>query len=76
MKYLLLLICLLNVSCATLESKSTITVKDNKVTFDSARPVKMTMKNGEIEYTYDRQSESWASKMISMFTLGLVGSRR
>ena len=56
--------------CATLSSTGTITVLDDGVTFDSARPAKMTMKKGEVEYTYDSQTESWVSKIIGILTLG------
>ncbi len=59
------------IGCATLSSKSTITVLDDGVTFDSARPAKMTMKKGDIEYTYDSQTESWVSKIIGILTLGV-----
>ncbi len=59
------------IGCATLSSTGTITVLDNGVTFDSPRPAKMSMKKGDIEYTYDSQTESWVSKIIGILTLGV-----
>lgn len=70
MKYLLILVFLMG--CSTLSSTGTITVLDDGVVFDSPRPAKMSMKKGDVEYTYDSQSESWVSKIISIMTLGVI----
>lgn len=58
--------------CSTLSSTGTITVVDNGVVFDSPRPAKMTMKKGDIEYTYDSQAESLFSKLMGILTLGVL----
>ena len=60
-------------------STASIVETDTGVEFNTSRPVKMTMKKGEkgeVEYTYDSQTESLISKIVSIFILGLVGSRR
>lgn len=77
-----LLLCLLLVGfmgCASLRkigSTATIVTTDNSVTFTASRPTKMTMKDGEKEYTFDSQTPSLLSRIMSAVTLGAVGGRR
>ena len=61
--------------CATVKGTGVITVVDDGVEFTSSKPAKMTMKQGDTEYTYDSQSEGLISKIISMLTLGAVTRR-
>ena len=71
-KLFLFLLSLLIMGCATLSPTSTITVKDDGVTFSSSRPAKMSLKKGDTEYTYDSQAESFFSKLMGVLTLGAM----
>ena len=72
----LLIICMSNISCATLKSTGTITKTSNGVEFVTDRPAKMTMEKEGETYTYDSQTPSLLSRIMSAVTLGVVGTRR
>ena len=78
MKKLLIIILFFmsSISCATLKSTGTITKTSNGVKFETDRPAKMTMEKDGETYTYDSQTPSLLSRIMSAVTLGVVGTRR
>lgn len=54
---------------------SRIVVVTDGVIFTSSKPVKMTMKDGDTEYTYDSQKEGWLSRLMGAFAFGAVATR-
>lgn len=54
------------------------TKRGSGVRFKTSSPTKMTMKkdkDGNVEYTFDSQAQSWLSKLIGALMGGLVGRR-
>lgn len=62
--------------CASVKGTALIKKTEKGVEFEASRPVKMTMKEGESEYTYDSQAPSLLSRIMSAVTLGVVGAGR
>ena len=62
-------------SCASLKNKATIEKTSTGIMFTASQPCEMSMKEGETEYKFDGKSESLFSKIISIFTLGMVGRK-
>ena len=76
MKYVILSIFLLTVTgCATLNNTATINKTPSGVEFNTSQPCEMTMKEDNVEYTYNGKAESLISKIISVLTLGVISTR-
>ena len=73
---IIILFCMSSISCATLKSTGTITKTPDGVEFVTDRPAKMTMEKEGETYTYDSQTPSLLSRIMSAVTLGVVGTRR
>lgn len=77
MRIVMLLVCaVLLCGCASVQGTASIRKTETGVEFESSRPSKMTMKEGEVEYTYDSQAPSLLSRIMSAVTLGVVGAGR
>lgn len=70
MKIYIILLSVLLMGCASLHGTASITETDDGVKFEASRPTKMTMKDGEKEYTFDSQSQSLLSRVMSALALG------
>ena len=62
--------------CSSVNGTALIRKTKTGVKFESSRPAKMTMKEGDNEYTYDSQAPSLLSRIMSAVTLGVVGAGR
>lgn len=74
-KYLSIILVLFLTSCASLSNTATIERTETGVTITVSQPASVTMEKDGEKYTFDSKSESLISKIVSIFTLGLVGRR-
>ena len=73
MRCLVILFCLVNISCATLNNTATIKETEKGVVFKTNQSVSMSMEKDGKKYTYDSKAESLMSKIVSILTLGAIG---
>ena len=52
-----------------------IIVVETGVQFKMKKPGKMSMKDGDKEYTFDSQKEGWLSRLMGAFAFGAVATR-
>lgn len=86
MKFILIFFLLFSLlfsgGCASLRNASPVSNTssileiENGVEFTANKPQKMTYKKGDAEYTFDSQAESWISKILSVLSIGWLGTKK
>ncbi|MCK5602438.1 hypothetical protein KAR91_11225 [Candidatus Pacearchaeota archaeon] len=61
--------------CSAVTGTASINRVGNTVTFSSTRPTAMAWEEDGVKVSYDSQSESFMSKLLSIVGLGALGAR-